>query len=145
MKQHLSVLTLFSIVVINTLNSQDYSVKMDTIKNSSICTDECEADNKTTALSCKLTTQEMQKRKTTVITSLKNQVIEKKELRNGFAFKFTGTDEMLDELTEFIKTERECCSFFTFNLSISGDKREAWLELTGIDGVKEFIETELGF
>ncbi len=37
---------------------------------------------------------------------------------------------MVDELTEFIKTERECCDFFTFNLAISGDKREVWLELT---------------
>ncbi len=51
---------------------------------------------------------------------------------------------MVDELTEFIKTERECCDFFTFNLAISGDKREAWLELTGTDGVKEFINSEMG-
>jgi hypothetical protein len=51
---------------------------------------------------------------------------------------------MLDELTEFIKTERECCDFFVFNLSISGDKSEAWLELTGEEGAKNFIESELG-
>jgi len=66
--------------------------------------------------------------------------------RNGawdYAFKFPGTDAMLDELTEFIKTERECCDFFTFNISISGDKSEAWLELTGLEGAKDFIKTEL--
>jgi hypothetical protein len=69
---------------------------------------------------------------------------DKKELKDGYAFKFPGTDKMLDELTEFIKTERECCDFFTFNLSISGDKSEAWLELTGVEGAKDFISTELG-
>lgn len=142
MKQYFLIFALFTISILNTLISQE---KMDTNKNSSICTDECAADNMTTSLSCKLTTPELQKRKKTVLASLKNQVIEKKELQNGFAFKFTGSDEMIDELTEFIKTERECCGFFTFNLSIGGDKRESWLELTGAEGVKEFISTELGF
>lgn len=96
-------------------------------------------------LSCKLTTPELQKRKENIIANLKNQIIEKKELEKGYAFKFAGTDKTLDELTEFIKTERECCSFFTFTISVSGDKSDAWLELTGNNGAKEFITSELGF
>ena len=60
------------------------------------------------------------------------------------AFNFPGTDKVLDELTEFIKTERACCDFFTFALSVSGDQSEAWLKLTGAEGVKEFITSELG-
>ena len=110
-----------------------------------ICSDDCTAKNKTGQMSCKLTSPELQKRKETVIVSLKQQVLEKRELQNGYAFKFLGTNEILDELTEFIKTERECCDFFTFAISISGDKSEAWLELTGADGAKEFIISELGF
>jgi len=51
------------------------------------------------------TTPELQKRKKNVIASLKKQILEKKELKNGYAFKFFGTDEVLDELTEFIRTE----------------------------------------
>jgi hypothetical protein len=99
----------------------------------------CEGD-----MACKLTTPEMQLRRETVIASLKKQVQEKKELEHGFAFRFPGHDAMLDELTEFIKTERECCDFFTFNLSISGDKSAAWLEMSGADGVKDFVTAELG-
>lgn len=109
----------------------------------SVCSESCTAKNKATTLSCKLTTPELQQRKTTVLASLRKQLIEKKELSNGYAFKFPGTDSMLNELTEFIKTERACCDFFTFNLSISGDESEAWLELTGVGGVKDFIKTEL--
>lgn len=109
----------------------------------STCSDDCKAKSKTDELSCKLTTPELQKRKETVIASLKQKILEKKELKDGYAFKFSGTDEILDELIEFIKTERVCCDFFTFGLSISGDKSEAWLELTGIDGAKDFISTEL--
>ncbi len=108
------------------------------------CSDDCRPKSHSGALSCKLTTPELQDRKETVLASLKSQMIARRELQNGYAFKFPGTDNVLDELTEFIKTERECCDFFTFNLSISGDKSEAWLELTGADGAKEFITTELG-
>ena len=94
-------------------------------------------------LTCKLTTPELRQRKATVITSLKGQMLAKKELKNGYSYKFVGTDKMVDELAEFVKTERECCDFFTFNLSISGDKSEVWLKITGPKGAKDFIRTEL--
>ena len=110
----------------------------------STCSGHCKAKNKTSEVSCRLTTPELRKRKETVIASLKQQILDKKELKDGYAFKFPGTDEVLDELTAFIKTERACCDFFTFGLSISGDKSEAWLELTGADGSKDFIKSELG-
>jgi hypothetical protein len=117
--------------------------KAKTSKSSTICSDDCEATNKEGQLSCKLTTPELRQRKETVIKSLKAQIIEKKELKNGFTYKFTGTDKMVDELAEFVKTERVCCNFFVFNLSISGDKSAAWLEITGPKGAKDFIKTEL--
>lgn len=108
------------------------------------CSEECTARNKAGEVACKLTSAELQQRKETVITSLKKQIIETKELSNGYAFRFPGTDEILDELTEFIKTERACCGFFVFRLSVSGDQSEAWLELTGAEGAKDFILSELG-
>lgn len=102
------------------------------------------ASNKSTELTCKLTSSELQKRKITVLEKLRKQVIDKKDVQNGYAFKFPGNDDILDHLTEFIKTERACCNFFIFTLSISGDKSEIWLELTGPKGAKDFIVTELG-
>lgn len=109
-----------------------------------LCRVDSGAKNESGQMFCKLTTPELQKRKETVIASLKQQIIEMKELRKGFAFKFLGTDKVIDELTEFIKTERACCDFFNFGLSFSGDKNEAWLEITGAVGAKEFIRSELG-
>jgi hypothetical protein len=96
------------------------------------------------SLTCTLTSAEMHERKATIIANLQKEMIEKKELTNGYAFKFNGRDEMVDELSSFIKTERECCSFFNFNLSVAGNKSTAWLELTGPEGAKDFITTELG-
>lgn len=112
-------------------------------KTTSIVSDNYKPKDKATGPTCKLTTPELRQRKTTVIESLRKQVIQKNELANGYAFKFKGTDKMVDELTDFIKTERECCDFFTFTLSVKGDKSEIWLELTGAEGTRDFMKTEL--
>lgn len=102
------------------------------------------AISKSTDLACNLTSSELQQRKMTVLENMRKEVVDKKEVQNGHAFKFPGTDNVLDQLTEFIKTERMCCNFFIFTLSVSGDKSEIWLELTGPEGAKDFIVSELG-
>ena len=96
-------------------------------------------------LACKLSGPELQKRKATVITLLKSKVQEKHELENGYAYSFIGTDDLLTELVEFVKTERQCCGFLDFNLSIKGDGSTIWLSLTGTAGAKEFIANEIEF
>lgn len=105
---------------------------------------EITAKNTDQEVSCKLTSPELQKRKETVIASLKKQILEKKELQNGYAYRFEGNDQVIDELVEFVKSERSCCSFFTFGLLFSGDGSEAWLNLTGPEGAKEMIAGEIG-
>lgn len=103
-----------------------------------------DAHNNDTKVYCKLTSAELQARKKTVLANLRGKLLERKELENGIAFRFPGSDEVLDELMEFVKTERACCSFFIFNLSFGGDGKEAWLSLTGPDGTKQMIKAELG-
>lgn len=105
------------------------------------CTDNCGERN----IACKLTSPEMQKRKATVIASLKKQILEKKDLKNGYTYKFKGTDSIVDELAEFVKTERLCCDFFDFELKVAGDASSAWLTITGPKGAKDFITSELEF
>jgi hypothetical protein len=137
------LIMLFVAIILSAVSCDTKSTKV--ADSNSGCSDDCKAKSKdSTKIACKLTTPELRERKETVLARLKSQVIEKKELKDGYAFKFDGSDKMLDELTEFIKTERACCDFFTFNLSIAGDKNTAWLELTGAEGAKEFIGSELG-
>lgn len=99
--------------------------------------------NSNAEIACKLTDHELQKHKETIVHNLREKIKDKKELDNGYAFQFTGDDEMLDEITEFIKLERKCCNFFTFNLSVNGSQNTVWLEITGDNGTKEFIISEL--
>lgn len=90
---------------------------------------------------CKLTSAELQQRKKTVVADLKAKLLTKTETDKGYSFKFNGSDEMLDLLNDFIKTERLCCDFFTFQITIDGEF--AWLELSGPAGTKDFIKDEL--
>ncbi|RYZ60699.1 MAG: hypothetical protein EOO14_06920 [Chitinophagaceae bacterium] len=98
---------------------------------------------KSKQVACKLTTPALRKRKEEVIAVLKNKVREKTELQDGYRFTFEGSDAMMDTLVDFIKTERQCCNFFTFNLTVSDDESSHLLSLTGPDGAKEFIVSEL--
>ena len=97
------------------------------------------------SLVCQLTSPELTLRKQEVIAVLKKQVLDSRETAHGFAYKFKGSDGILDQLSEFIKAERQCCPFFTFTLSVGQESEEVWLELAGPEGAKEFIKTELEF
>ena len=94
-------------------------------------------------LTCKLTSPELRKRRTTVIGELKQLIRKKEEIKNGLAFIFSSEDVVLDKLVDFIKSERLCCDFFSFSLQVANDI--ARLEITGPYGSKDFLEQEVGF
>ncbi|MCD6066404.1 MAG: hypothetical protein K0S33_1230 [Bacteroidetes bacterium] len=103
----------------------------------------CSSNNiSTIELVCKLTSSELRERNETVIAELKTLVLEKKELENGYSFKFSGNDKMIDLLTDFVKSERECCDFFVFNINVK-NKETIWFDITGPEGAKDFISTEM--
>lgn len=133
------LLTMISILII--VNC--FSCKGRGKAHTSILTDTTMAKNASKELSCKLLPEEQRIRKETVLASLRKQVLELKETPTGYAFRFPGNDAMLEELIAFIKTERGCCDFFIFDLSISGDKSEIWLKISGVEGVKDFVRDEL--
>ena len=105
--------------------------------------DSVEHLDSTEALICNLTPEALQERREKVLASLKNQILDWKEVKWGYALKFPGTDEVIDELTTFIKTERECCGFLQFGLTIRNPQKDVWLELTGPMGAKYLIAMEL--
>jgi len=63
------------------------------------------------------------------------------ELPNGLAFRYTA--EQYAQVTQFIANERLCCPFFTFVLEVTPANGPIWLWITGRDGVKDFLQSEL--
>lgn len=48
------------------------------------------------------------------------------------------------KVAEFIANERLCCPFFGFTVEVEPQGGVLWLHLTGRDGVKSFIQAEVG-
>ncbi len=61
------------------------------------------------------------------------------ELEDGYAYEFPGGDEQIEALTRFVVAERECCTFFTFELTFEPDRGPVHLRMRGPRGTKEFI------
>jgi hypothetical protein len=66
------------------------------------------------------------------------------ELPNGYAFRFSADPVLCLAVAEFMTLERLCCPFFTFALEMEPEGGAMWLRLTGRDGVKQFLQVELG-
>jgi hypothetical protein len=66
-----------------------------------------------------------------------------RELPNGYAFRLPNETGLLLKAIEFIAYERLCCPFFGFTLQIEPEGGAVWLHLTGREGVKPFIRSEI--
>ena len=78
-----------------------------------------------------------------LMEGMRSAIQEMKELPDGFAFRFPSEPPVIINLAEWITLERRCCSFFNFALGVEPDDGPVWLSLTGGEGVKEFLQTEI--
>ena len=71
-------------------------------------------------------------------------VEEIRELSDGYSFRLANETAMLLKLADFIAKERLCCPFFGFSLHLEPEGGALWLSLTGREGVKPFVQAEIG-
>lgn len=64
-----------------------------------------------------------------------------KQLLNGMSFEFLP--EHLEALGHFIRNERKCCPFLTFDLSMRSRSDRVTLTITGPAGTTQFLTEEL--
>jgi hypothetical protein len=94
-------------------------------------------------LACTLSEPDLAKRRRELAENVSGGVLKVEELEDGYAFLFPGNAEWTARLVELINAERACCTFFTFELVFEPDLGPVLLKVSGPEGVKEFIETEL--
>jgi hypothetical protein len=72
------------------------------------------------------------------------QAVEKfTELPDGYSFRLQNKADILIPAAHFIELERKCCPFFGFRLEVEREGGAVWLSLTGREGVKPFIMSEI--
>jgi hypothetical protein len=65
------------------------------------------------------------------------------ELPDGYQLCFSGTDETLAQLSAFLRAERRCCPFFTFELALAPNLGPITLSLRGSAAIKEYVRGAL--
>ena len=83
-----------------------------------------------------------QERRETLATHMHDVVLQVQELSNGYKFLYPA--ELFLTVTEFVSLEKQCCPFFAFQVTVEPDNGPLWFGITGREGVKEFIQEELG-
>jgi hypothetical protein len=66
------------------------------------------------------------------------------ELPNGYALLLSDSASDPVQIAGFIADERLCCPFLQFSLQVGPVATPMQLSLTGPEGVKEFLQAELG-
>jgi hypothetical protein len=92
-------------------------------------------------IACALTDKQLQERRKTVLQKISERLIEVRELKDGFSYRFPAEDSILLDLINIINLERKCCPFLNFKLIIEAQNNFVLLELTGREGTKEMLQT----
>lgn len=70
-------------------------------------------------------------------------VRERRELPDGFEFRLeAGSDRAA--IQQWAALEKRCCPFLEFTIDESDAGGVIWLRLSGADGAKDFLRSELG-
>ena len=92
-------------------------------------------------IACRLTDPEFQQRRSDLLKIFQGALLETKELDDGYAYRFPSGANWIAELAQLITFERECCPFLRFNLRLEPANGPLWLELTGPEGTKVFLQS----
>ena len=79
-----------------------------------------------------------------LVEALRHAIQKRRELPDGYAFQMDTRQIRTDKLAEWIELERKCCPFFGFEIRWTPQNEAVWLNLSGPEGVKEFILQEFG-
>ena len=92
-------------------------------------------------IACNLTDPEFQQRRADLLKTFQVALLETKELADGYAYRFPSGANWIAQLAQLITFERECCPFLRFNLRLEPANGPLWLELTGPEGTKVFLQS----
>ncbi len=93
-------------------------------------------------IACTLT-PEAQPERRDMLHRLGQSIEEVQEREEGYAYRFSS-DEILPELMTVIQAERQCCAFLRFALTLDPGNGPVWLEISGPEGTKAFLNGFFG-
>ena len=90
-------------------------------------------------IACTLGPAALRARQDDLLGGLVRRALERLDIPNGYRVRFAPTDGVLATIANVIETERQCCRFLTFRLTVEPDAGPIWLEVSGPPGTREFL------
>jgi hypothetical protein len=78
-----------------------------------------------------------------LVTEILTAMSDVEELADGYALRFPATPFLFLRLARWIELERACCPFLTIRLEIERARAAYRVWLTGPEGAKDVLRTEL--
>ena len=86
---------------------------------------------------------ELKELKNLMINPLQEVLSDKQEVKDGYAYTFSGSQNTLNEICLFIQFARINFPFLKFELTVQDLNSNIRLKITGPDGTKEFLQNEI--
>jgi hypothetical protein len=91
-------------------------------------------------VACTLGPDALKARRDDLLGGLVRRSSERTELSNGYRVRFDPEPGLLQTIAQVIDTERRCCRFLRFQLTVEPGESAIWLEFTGPRGTREFLQ-----
>ena len=88
---------------------------------------------------CTLSPAALKARRENLFATLVRRADERRELPDGYRFRFAATGDILSAVANTVDAERMCCRFLRFTVTIEPDEGPICVDLTGPPGTREFL------
>ncbi len=94
-------------------------------------------------VACTLTAEGKAKRDEEVRSRLVSQYTGYQTHEYGVSIRFSGTDESLEAVAQFVAAELQCCSFADYEIAVSPPYDDTILTITGPPGTRQMFREGL--
>lgn len=91
-------------------------------------------------IACTLTPEMLEARRAGLLPGLLALAATREPLPSGYRVRFSGEGDALTAIVAMIGAERECCRFLRFQLTVESDGGPIWLDVTGPEGTRQFLD-----
>lgn len=94
-------------------------------------------------VACTLSPAALKARKENLLNALLQRADERHELPDGYRLRFAAEGDVLSVIARTVDTERQCCRFLRFTVTVEPADGPITLDLTGPAGTREFLAAML--
>lgn len=88
---------------------------------------------------CTLTPDALRARRGGLLAELLRRSTGRELLPEGLRFRFASSAHSLASIARVVEAERHCCRFLRFTITVEPDEGPLPLDLTGLQGTREFV------